>query len=408
MTADESFVFDPRDLIMPPYEKCEACGADKLGLLSVRGQRLIKRCKVCLGTQVLDLPPVKKALIYLDQHAVSHLAKALHPDTRDKYLEGNPATQDGFWRDAFAKLDRLHSLQLLACPESQIQRTESLMDSRLTEQLRTLYEHLSGDVSFISADEIQGGQISAAFKAWLDGVSPNHGDRTFPLRRDPDQWLDKLRLSVNMGLEDLEAADARALRDRRQLDPFFSAISNGAQLSWEEYYDGEVKHAPDLVASPHAQVMLKHVLEASGIPDERWAEKITDFGNSDELKRIPVLEIYMGILASYAVEIAGHRAKRPTRGMYFDLSGIASFLPYCDAIFIDRECNRWLRDAKAHGKADWPTRVFTIDTRDEFLAYLDEIERSAPSGHEDLVLRVYGDSFLKPFWELFEWRQASD
>jgi hypothetical protein len=135
----EHITVGPTTFIHGPYERCPACGAeDGLGLPGVYGRRYAKCCKQCLQDQLNDLPKLDKRIIYLDQHAVSHLAKALHPESREKYRPGNPATQDGFWPEAFAKLDHLHKLQLAACLESAVHRTESLLDGRLTESLQTL------------------------------------------------------------------------------------------------------------------------------------------------------------------------------------------------------------------------------------------------------------------------------
>jgi hypothetical protein len=139
----ESFRFDPRDLITGPFEDCPECNAPgELGLLMVTGRGYVKRCRRCRSDRSFELPALNNRVIYLDQHAISHLAKSIHPDFRDQYAPGNPRTQDGFWPDLFARLDRLSKLQLAVCPESTLQRQESLLDDRLASLLRTMYEHL--------------------------------------------------------------------------------------------------------------------------------------------------------------------------------------------------------------------------------------------------------------------------
>ena len=57
-----------------------------------------------------------------------------------------------------------------------------------------------------------------------------------------------------------------------------------------------------------------------------------------------------------------------------------------------------------HNVVSCRARIFTVDSRDAFVGYLDEIERSAPAGHQQLVEAVYGENYLQPFWELYEWR----
>lgn len=335
------------------------------------------------------------------------MTKALHPDSRAKYEPGNPATQDGFWREAFAKLDRLHKLQLAVCPASTVHRSESLLDSRLTESLRTLYEHLAGEVEFHSPDEIRPAQIVTAFEAHITGESPAYGERDQALRGRIDEWLDTLRISVDMGWTETERTDARRLRDRRnhQMQSFYEAIAGEPEArDFDGYLERETTGAEGFLASYTMRIMLTRCLERNGVRQEEWEEEVANFAGSDELRGIPVLQIWAALLAAYAVEISTGRGGRPTPGLYFDLIGISSFLPYCDAIFIDRECSRWLSVAQSHGQIDWPTHVFTIDSREAFLAYLDEIESGAPAGHHELVEAVYGAERLEPFWALYEWR----
>jgi hypothetical protein len=404
----EQIVIGPATLIRGPYEPCPACGAeDALGLLGVYRRRYVKRCRECLADEARDLPELDKRVIYLDQHAISHLSKALHPDSRKKYEPGNPATQDGFWREVFARLDRLHKLQLAVCPESTVHRTESLLDSRLTESLKVLYEHLAGEIEFHSPDGINAAQIVTAFEAQIKRESPSHGDRSQAMRGLINQWLDTLRISVDMGWTETERTTARALRDRRnrQMQSFYDTIAGEEEVqAYHDYFERETTGAEGFLTSYTMQIGLTRCLERNGVPHEEWKERVAKFAGSDELRGIPILQIWAALLAAYTVEISTGRGARPAPGLYFDLIGISSFLPYCDAIFIDRECNRWLEAAQSLGKIDWPTRVFTIDRRDAFLGYLDEIESDATAGHHDLVETVYGAERLKPFWALYEWR----
>ena len=74
-----SLCIGPRTFVGPPFERCPACGApDSLGLLTVRRASYLKRCTECLREQRRELPraPTPRVL-YLDQFAISNLAKAL-------------------------------------------------------------------------------------------------------------------------------------------------------------------------------------------------------------------------------------------------------------------------------------------------------------------------------------------
>lgn len=404
----ESFVVNPADFITGPYEDCPVCRAGgTFGLLSVSRYSYAQRCRSCFSDLVFELPRLSKKMIYLDQHAVSHLAKSLHPDSKQKYERNKPATHFGFWSGLFARLDRLHKLQLAVCPMSEIQRMESLFDTRLTKKLRTINEHLAGGVHFIDRDSIQGIQMSVALEAFLENRKATL-DPDDVINGSRNHWLDKLRISVDMGLEAEERAEAQALRERRlgALVAYRKRIEGNSGLSFNEYFSEIIDDAPELLAAWGRPVILDRILERADVAPEDRDQKLKEFAASEQLREMASLLTWAALMASYAVEVSQQRASELKPSLYFDFSGISMYMPYCDAIFVDRECARLLEGARENGVIDLPARVFTIDTKDEFLEYLDEIEEQAPAEHLALVETVYGPTWLKPFWEMYTWRDS--
>src|SRR4051794_37750610 len=188
------------------------------------------------------LPRLRKHVIYLDQHAISHMAKALHPDFAARYGRDDPRTQRGFWRDAFRRLEAVQKLQLAVCPESRLQRQESLLDSRLTSILRTMYEPLAGDTRFREPSQIRLAEVNEAFCAWLEDRDVRSLERTVVVPGRSDGWVDRLRVSARLGLDDIEATEVRRLRDR--LDAEIGAIvqrwKEQPRLTFEHYYTREL------------------------------------------------------------------------------------------------------------------------------------------------------------------------
>lgn len=403
----EKIVIGPSSFISGPYEQCPACGAEEsYGLLSVHRHSYAKRCKECLETQTTDLPVLDKQMIYLDQHAISHLSKSLHPDSKHKYEQDKPATHFGFWGKVFAKLDRLHKLQLAVCPISPVQRSESLLDSRLTERLKTVGQHLAGEVSFRDSDSIRMMQLSEALDSFLTGDSVEL-DRNQVVNGNLDCWLDKLRISVDMGLAEVEREEARAERERHAqgLKAHRKETLASSRQGFDGYFRDILDSSRALLDGMMARSVVFRSLEKNGVPDRKWSGTIDDFSHSDQMHRMPQLQLWAGLFAAYNVEVIEKRASEVKPSLYYDFVGISSYLPYSDAFFVDRECARLLEVAREHGAVPWATRVFTIDLKDEFLAYLEEIEASAPSGHLELVERVYGPDWLRPFWEIHTWRK---
>jgi hypothetical protein len=87
--------------------------------------------------------------------------------------------------------------------------------------------------------------------------------------------------------------------------------------------------------------------------------------------------------------------------MWNDIVAISSFLPYCDAMFLDNECAGLMREEPLKTKlGHFGTRIFSSRTGDEFLEYLNGLERDAGSDHVRLVAEVYGDDWSVPYREL--------
>ena len=114
-----SFVFDPRIWILPPYQTCPNCRRDAFGVLMIGGTSMVRRCRECFYDEQFQLPDVDKSIVYLDQMAISNMTKILHPE-----LSAGRAI-DPFWREMFERIDFLCKLQVLVCPDSQTHREES-------------------------------------------------------------------------------------------------------------------------------------------------------------------------------------------------------------------------------------------------------------------------------------------
>lgn len=410
LMSDDSFVIDPADFISGPYEECPFCQEpDSFGLLSVGRYSYVKRCRSCFEDRKFELPRMSKKMIYLDQHGISHLAKSLHPDSMEKYERDEPATHHGFWSDLFAKLDRLHKLQLAVCPMSGVQRMESLFDSRLSEKLRTVNEHLAGGVRFIDRDSIQGIQMAAALEAFLEDREVEL-DPSDVINGNLQHWIDKVRISVNMGLEDLERAEAQGLRDRRfrQLTEYRERIEQSPGKTFDGYFSETIDDAPELLNSLGHMAILRRIFDRNDVDQSVREAKLRDFATSSQLREMPMLAVWAALMAAYAVEISQQRASELKTSLYFDFSGISTYMPYCDGIFVDRECARLLEMAREAGVDLGSARVFTIDQKQEFLEYLDDIENQAPTDHVELVEKVYGPSWLTPFWKIYTWRDEPD
>jgi hypothetical protein len=145
------------------------------------------------------------------------------------------------------------------------------------------------------------------------------------------------------------------------------------------------------------------------VPQDRHADLVARFLQSNAFAEVPSVRISAALWAALADEIASDRGTLPSGGMVQDIQAISHFLHYSDALFVDKQCQRLLCDSPAAKRLPSPhARVFSIANRDDFMRYFDDIEREAPAGHRDQVLRVYGESRLEPFVRLYDWHEDAE
>ena len=94
------------------------------------------------------------------------------------------------------------------------------------------------------------------------------------------------------------------------------------------------------------------------------------------LRHIPYMRISSLLFAALARKAAiGGQVRPPNRGTMSDVTTVAAVLPYCDAIWVDNEMAGLLCEEPLRTRIDYGTRVFSWNTRQQFLEYLDESPR---------------------------------
>jgi uncharacterized Zn finger protein len=75
---------DPRDFITGPFVKCPKCGGNEFGVLNIYDDRYMRRCRNrnCWHTVTINLPELRKKVIYIDQCAISNIMKVLSPEVK--------------------------------------------------------------------------------------------------------------------------------------------------------------------------------------------------------------------------------------------------------------------------------------------------------------------------------------
>lgn len=146
---------------------------------------------------------------------------------------------------------------------------------------------------------------------------------------------------------------------------------------------------------------LHRLFREAGLPDEQAISKMWEFLTAEVLGEAPYVRISSMMFAAMA-QLASRGKKTPVKHPFNDVDMISAYMPYCDAIFVDKEMESVLNEKPLPSELTYPTRVFSVRSKESFLSYLDQIESEASPEHIALVREVYGENWENPYVEVFE------
>jgi hypothetical protein len=369
----------------------------------VSGTTVVRRCRSCMrdSRQRLPVPP-RPRVLYLDQWALSSLAKARLPDTRERFAsEHDHAAGAGVWPRLLARIERLVKANLLVCPPSSIHRAESSLDTRLWHALRRLHVYLSGDARMVHHERLKRDQLYESFCAWLDGVEPSLARRE-DVVRTRDGWPELLQVMASYRPEPAEIDALRAGRHAHsgrlqgQVDAWASQVR-----SFDERRDEQLSaYGPSfLPVAPLSELyaLTQHALSERSIAPERRVSEVERFLRSDWPGRTPFARLASDVFASMGW-LAEHDQK-PTidAGMIADVQAFAAYAPFCDAFTVDSRFAHMLRTSPMKDRLPSDTAIFGARELTALEGWLIGVERAAPAGHFDLLSAIYGPGWLEPY-----------
>jgi len=414
--VSESFNFDPRDLMRKPHKECPRCKRIAFGVVIVGNRDFHCRCAECGFHSRNTLPSVRKTIIYLDQFVISN--RMLVMSKSEKKVED-------FYPALYEKLLKLLRLQAIICPYSDGHRNESIVHPSSPEPLRDTYEVFGHSISFKMYEVIKYKQILNRVDTLLadDAATVPPVTSRDVLQSDPDIWFDRIRVSVKAFFPDGYLDSLKCWRDKTHIgisDLFENVWKKQPERSWEYWRDQEAKGWRTQFLRGYYQELqrVKEIQDGLRIPktiddlmpgpiiglfNELFAKfrakveshevaekRISEFVISDEILDLPFVHIQSALNATMAKKAAS-QVKLPTQGFSTDVDSMSCLLPYCDAMFMDREIVGLWRDIQSSPSRRLPydTKVFSMASKTEFLSYLDELEQAVPAEQ-----RRYSDEVL--------------
>lgn len=283
-------------------------------------------------------------------------------------------------------------------------------------ELREAYEFIGGDVSLSDTSTIELAQVLEAAEAYLNNtpLSLNLSvDEVLESKRN--EWLSDMHISVRSDYSQL-ADGIRKMRDEAHGEmeklaarwaaekPDFETV---LKLELDAVLPGKVgalvaterkKSSADpeiffnAVNSPiqrEVRTLLK-VMQNAGVPGDEAGQKVRDLWASDFHKQLPHHRISAYLFAATARRVVRGQKTIIDRGMMNDIRAISAYAPYLDAMFVDKTSAQLLQERPLSDDLEYRARIFSFANRDDFMAYLEELEANTPADVREMASRIYG------------------
>jgi hypothetical protein len=168
-----------------------------------------------------------------------------------------------------------------------------------------------------------------------------------------------------------------------------------------EPYPFDVESPVSLVGGPgnHLLYVILEALKRGGVANDALGERLSAFLNSEHFRSMPINRTSTRLFALIAHAAANHQKAPPNKGTASDIDLASAYLPYCDAMMIDKPLRLLLEQGKY--AENYRVRLFSRNTGEQFLDYLQTIEKEADPFVLALVRSTYGEERLKPYVTMF-------
>jgi hypothetical protein len=318
----------------------------------------MRRCRSCWHTAQFPLPTIRKAVVYIDQFALSNMLKV-----RDETTKGHErASENPFWQELWDALAKLRRYQLICCPDSEEHENESLLGPYF-KKLKGVYERLSGGVTFNGFEHIRHAQVFELARAWAGQRQPVYDfDAESMTYGGIHQWNDRIFVTTgSMKLDQVEvirqAREAahdglkkvfeRWKSEKKTYDEVYEIERTGYMEGIRETFRSVLEKRYQIqfgkfdldinaVLPCEGELLQNNVAEA--IRGERGSEHVqklsVEFFKQNVLKDAPFIKISATLYAVLAAKAAAGQKEPPNKGTISDISFISALLPYCDAMSL--------------------------------------------------------------------------
>lgn len=422
--------FNPSMFIQQPYILCPNCDKNTLGVLTISKEYYQRKCKNCGFDLYKNLPKIMKNIIYIDQFGISNMVKAIHPTMLSK----RKSKIDQFWRLLFEKLSKLSKMQLIVCPESTFHYDESII-SNFNEELKIMYELLSSNIRFTDPDTIRRFQIADYAEYWFKDKNNSYVqkfDKQNIIIGELNEWNQKIiiKADIKLPFNLIDDQLKYLISSNETISTLFKKWQMETNKNFNYWYDKEIqsfgktilhsyvkylKHSADIelgnqeftindLFPPKSAEIIAHINDIflrNGMSEDEAEVMVIDFLLTADFSNVIYNKIESMLWAAVARKAASGQKRLPTRGMTIDIQAISTLMPYCNAMFIDNECNALLSEEPLKTEISYLAKTFSFNNKEKFIEYLDEILDSTREDHIRSAIELYGEDVVNPTINIF-------
>lgn len=380
---------------------CPGCMAQNtFGNVDIYSDYVYRGCKRCRYHDRVDLPPLRKKVLYLDQFFYSHAFRG----------------GDARFVAAAERIAQLASLQLVVAPFSSVHEDETHLWEKRDELFKFIKATARGH-AFEAAYEVERTQIIKSFQAWLAGESAEYPlDQSDAVEDDVHHWDSYMRIDVGryMGdielIRDLKKQSIEGLVNlfegwRKLQTPFEEDLVAEYQVAGKAYMDFYLDFALRVAGGDYmamfdapiismvVQTML-HVIPDE-VPSDQKLRRCVEFLGSDHFKELPYQWLNAHMLATLKLLVKNgayanlDRARQKLSGVFFDVKHIATYAPYVDAFVMDQPMADLVSRPTVQLQQRYGTKVFSLNNWEDFLAWLAQLEREMSAEHREGLRLAY-------------------
>ncbi|MEH2590278.1 hypothetical protein [Bradyrhizobium sp. AZCC 1721] len=135
---------------------------------------------------------------------------------------------------------------------------------------------------------------------------------------------------------------------------------------------------------------LAGMFERNGIPKHDAFKEVSKFLDWPENQHQPAHRIFAYLIAALGWRVSSGQSPKMSAGILNDFTAIATYAPYVDAMFVDRQCASLLKQGRLRSELSYRARIFSMSNKGEFLQYLEDLCDAAPNEVRALAHDLYG------------------